>query len=72
MKVSVSLPDADIRFVDEEALAGRYGSRSAVIHAAIRLLRDLPYQDAYAIAWDEWEADGEDVVWEKTAADGLG
>jgi Arc/MetJ-type ribon-helix-helix transcriptional regulator len=71
MKVSVSLPDEDVRFVDDEALAGRYGSRSAVIHAAIRLLRDLPYQDSYAIAWDEWEADGEDVIWEKTAQDGL-
>jgi len=71
MKVSVSLPDEGVRFVDDEAHAGRYGSRSAVIHAAIRLLRDLPYQDSYAIAWDEWEADGEDVVWEKTVADGL-
>ena len=71
MKVSVSLPDEDVRFVDDEALAGRYDSRSAAIHAAIRLLRDQPYQDSYAIAWDEWEDDGEDVVWEKTVADGL-
>ena len=71
MKISVSLPEEDIRFVNDEALTGRYGSRSAVIHEAIRLLRDMPYQDSYAIAWDEWEADSEDVVWEKTAADGL-
>jgi putative addiction module CopG family antidote len=71
MKVSVSLPEDDVRFVDDEALAGRYASRSAVIHAAIRLLRDRPYQDSYAIAWTEWEDEGEDVVWEKTAADGL-
>ncbi len=71
MKVSVSLPEEDVRFVDDEASAGRYRSRSAVIHAAIRLLRDMPYQDSYAIAWDEWESDGEDIVWEKTNADGL-
>lgn len=71
MKVSLSLPDEDIRFVDAEAAGGKYPSRSAAVHAAIRLLRDLPYQDSYAIAWDEWEADSEEVVWEKTAADGL-
>ena len=71
MKVSVSLPDEDVRFVDDEARMGKYGSRSAVIHAAIRLLRDQPYQDSYAIASDEWEEDGEDVVWEKSTADGL-
>jgi Arc/MetJ-type ribon-helix-helix transcriptional regulator len=71
MKVSVSLPADDLQFVDDEALSDRYGSRSAVIHAAIRLLKDASYHDSYAIAWDEWEADGEDVVWEAAAADGL-
>jgi putative addiction module CopG family antidote len=71
MKVSVSLPEEDIRFVDDEAHAGRFGSRSAAIHAAIRLLREQGYQDSYAIAWDEWEADGEDVVWDRAANDGL-
>ena len=72
MKVSISLPDEDLLFVDAEAEAGRFSSRSAAIHAAIRLLRDQPYQDSYSIAWDEWEADGEDVVWERAIADGLG
>jgi putative addiction module CopG family antidote len=71
MKVSISLPDEDIQFVDDQATAGRYGSRSAAIHAAIRLLRDREYHDSYSIAWDEWEAGGEDTVWAGVVGDGL-
>jgi Arc/MetJ-type ribon-helix-helix transcriptional regulator len=48
-----------------------YASRSATIHAAIRLLRDRGYQDSYAVAWREWSDDGEEAVWDATAADGL-
>ena len=71
MKVSVSLPDDDVLFVDSEARSGRYASRSATIHAAIRLLRERGYQDSYAIAWDEWADDGDEVVWERSVGDGL-
>jgi putative addiction module CopG family antidote len=70
MKISVSLPDDDTSFVDEQASHGRYGSRSAAIHAAIRLLRDREYHDSYAAAWDEWESD-EENVWSSVIADGL-
>jgi putative addiction module CopG family antidote len=71
MKVSISLPEEDIRFVDEQATAGLFASRSATIHAAIRLLRDRGYQDSYAIAWQEWSDDGDEAIWDATAADGL-
>ena len=71
MKLSVSLPDADVRFLDEYSTAVEADSRSAVIHAAIDLLRQSHLEDAYAQAFDEW-AEGEDsALWERTAADGL-
>ena len=70
MKVSISLPDEDLAFVDSETLAGHFESRSAVVLAAIRLLRDRQHIDSYAAAWDEWDSSG-DEVWESTSGDGL-
>ena len=71
MKISVSLPHDDLAFVDEETRAGRFETRSAAIHAAIRLLRDRRYVDSYAAAWDEW--DGTDAeAWNSVDSDGLG
>ena len=39
MKISVSLPDEDVEFLDSYAESQGYGSRSAVVHTAVRLLR---------------------------------
>lgn len=76
MKVSISLPDADIAFVDEYASRSAATSRSAVVHRAIELLRESELEDAYAEAWQDWASDdGEDEsaaeAWEPAAADGL-
>ena len=46
-------------------------SRSAAIQRAIRLLSHPELDDAYAAAWDEWEASGDAAPWEGTTADGL-
>jgi antitoxin MazE9 len=70
MKLSVSLPVEDVEFVDKETGEGRYDSRSAVVHAAIRLLRDRQYLDSYAAAWDEWD-DSDASAWESVVADGM-
>ncbi len=71
MKVSVSLTDEDLKFVDEQTDAGLFASRSAAVQAAIRLLRDRTYVDSYAAAWDEWDDSGDSALWESTALDGL-
>jgi Arc/MetJ-type ribon-helix-helix transcriptional regulator len=72
MKLSVSLSDEDVRFLDEYAKSLKMASRSAVIQRAVRLLRASGLAPAYADAWKEWE-DGEDAdAWESTIADGLG
>ena len=72
MKVSVSLPDEDVEFLDEYARTQGYRSRSAVLHRAVRLLRSTELGDAYAAAWDEWHETGEHDVWDGAVADSLG
>jgi Arc/MetJ-type ribon-helix-helix transcriptional regulator len=69
MKLSVSLPDEDVAFLDD--YAQRHGdSRSAVLHRAVRLLRERGLGAAYAAAWEEWEATDE-ASWDAASADGL-
>jgi Arc/MetJ-type ribon-helix-helix transcriptional regulator len=49
---------------------GPFASRSAVIQAAIRLMRDRRYTDSYASAWSEWET-GDEVDWDAVTSDGM-
>lgn len=72
MKVSVSLPDEDIEFLDSYADARGIPSRSAVVHKAVRLLKASELGASYEEAWAEWEGSGEASVWEAAVADGLG
>lgn len=71
MKVSVSLPDEDVEFLDRYASSQGYGSRSAVVHRAVRLLRAAELGGDYADAWAEWSDSGEADDWEATVGDGL-
>jgi Arc/MetJ-type ribon-helix-helix transcriptional regulator len=71
VKVSVSLPDEDVEFLDAYAESRGIASRSAVVHKAVRLLRASGLGAAYEQAWDEW-GQGDDELWETTATDGLG
>jgi len=69
MKLSVSIPDDDVRFLDDYAREQGLDSRSAALHRAVRLLRTAELGAAYESAWDEWAADAES--WDATAGDGL-
>lgn len=71
MKLSVSLPGEDVEFLDAYANAHAYGSRSAVVQQAIRVLRLSELDDAYGAAWGEWTQSGEAQNWEPTVGDGL-
>lgn len=68
MKVSVSLPDEDVAFLDAYA-ESKGGSRSGALHRAVRLLRERGLGAEYASAWEEWETEA--GSWESTTADGL-
>lgn len=72
MKVSVSLPDEDIEFLDAYAQEQGIGSRSAVVHKAVRLLRAVELSDDYQQAWSEWSGSGEAAAWDVALADGVG
>ena len=71
MKLSVSLPDDDVEFLDEYARAQGIESRSAVLHRAVRLLRSTELTADYEEAWREWAVSGEADVWDVTASDGV-
>ena len=71
MKVSVSLPSEDVEFLDEYAKTQGYDSRSAVVHAAVRMLRSAKLGDEYEQAWTEWLDSDDADLWESTVGDGL-
>jgi Arc/MetJ-type ribon-helix-helix transcriptional regulator len=71
MKVSISLSDDDVEFLDAYAERLGVASRSAVIQKAVRLLRASELGAAYAAAWDEWDASGEEDAWNDVVGDGL-
>jgi Arc/MetJ-type ribon-helix-helix transcriptional regulator len=71
MKVSVSLPDEDVEYLDSYARDQGLDSRSAALQKAVRLLRASELGAAYEDAWAEW-ADGDDAdLWDAASADGL-
>ena len=72
MKVSVSLPEEDVEFLDAYASSKGFVSRSAVVHKAVRLLRASGLGGAYEDAWQEWAAEGDGDLWDVTISDGLG
>lgn len=72
MKVSVSLPEDDVEFLDSYAQAQGIESRSAALHRAVGLLRISQLGDAYEEAWASWAASDDASAWEAVTADGLG
>jgi Arc/MetJ-type ribon-helix-helix transcriptional regulator len=70
VKLSVSIPDNDVEFIDHYAGEHGLGTRSGVVQRALLLLRASELGDDYAAAWREW-ADAGDELWDTTIADGL-
>jgi Arc/MetJ-type ribon-helix-helix transcriptional regulator len=71
MKVSISLPEDDVEFLDAYAQSQGIQSRSAVLHKAVRLLRESDLGEAYEQAFTSREDEGEAADWDAVAADGL-
>ena len=71
MKVSVSLPDDDLEYLDAYAKKTGLESRSAALQKAVRLLRTAELGRQYAAAWEEFASDPDAELWEATVADGL-
>jgi len=71
MKVSVSLPEKDVEFLDAYAREQGYSSRSAAVHRAVAALCSHRLAGAYEEAWSSWETSGEAEAWDAVIADGL-
>ncbi len=71
MKVSVSIPESDVEFLDEYAKSHGMASRSAALQRAIRLLRANQLSRHYAAAFAEWADDADGSTWDVAVADGL-
>ena len=70
MRLSVSLPEDDVAFLDE--YAREHGlSRSAGLQTAVHLLRTSSLEDDYAEAFEDWSGSHDSALWEVTTADGL-
>jgi Arc/MetJ-type ribon-helix-helix transcriptional regulator len=69
-KLSVSLPEGDVAFLDS-LIDERVTTRSAALHQVIRRQRELDAEAAYAEAMQEWEESGDAALWDQTAGDGI-
>lgn len=65
-KVSISLPQPLLTFVEDYRHSHAFKSRSQVIEKALELLREQELEAAYALAAEEV-----DPAWEVTVADGM-
>jgi len=72
MKLSVSLPEEDVEYLDAYVEQHPAASRSAALHEAIKLLRLSALESAYEDAYAEWTASEDAELWENTSTDGLG
>ena len=70
MKISMSLPNDDLTFLDAYVAEKGLPSRSAALHKAVRLLRASGLGPAYQAAWSEWRGEDESI-WDATSSDGL-
>jgi hypothetical protein len=72
MKVSVSLPTADVEYLDAYAREQGLESRSAALQQAVRVRRAAELGASYEGAWEEWAAeDREAAAWDASVGDGL-
>ena len=71
MKLSVSLSEDDVAVLDDHARRSGLRSRSAALRQAIRLLPRADLEEAYAEAWEDWEASGEREAWDRVGGDGV-
>ena len=71
MKISVSLPDEEVEYLDTYAQSQGLESRSAALRKAVRLLRASELGAAYEDAWADWSRSEDAELWEAATADGL-
>lgn len=72
MKLSLSIPDEDVEFLDAYAKSHGAASRSAAVQHAIRTLRATELSSDYEAAFAEWIESQDSDAWDAVVGDGLG
>lgn len=72
MKLSISLREEEVGFLDSYGRSRGIESRSGVIRTALRLLRTMELAEDYEAAWAEWDGDDDSRAWDQVSGDGLG
>jgi Arc/MetJ-type ribon-helix-helix transcriptional regulator len=71
MKLSISLPDADVRVLDDYVRDNPGATRSSALHAAVRALREESLAEQYRLAAEEWDGSKDAAAWDAVSRDGL-
>ena len=71
MKLSVSLPEADVAALDRYVREVGLASRSSGLRHAIAQLRSRTLEQDYVEAWSEWDSSGQEIDWSASSNDGL-
>lgn len=69
--MSISLPEADLAFLDRYAREDDLESRSAAVHKAVRALLDTQLEAEYTEDFAEWEGSEDERFLEEAVSDGL-
>ena len=69
MKLSVSLADSDVAFLDEYAREAGLPSRSAAMQRAVAALRSSRLERDYEEAFTAWGSSPDAALWENTVGD---
>ena len=72
MKLSISLPDEDVAFIDRFREDADDDSRSAVVQRAIAMLRAAELANQYEIAFRSWDGSEDAQLWDVAVGDGIG
>lgn len=70
-KMSVSVDEELVRFVERYQTAHEVRTKSEVVERALQLLRDEELIQQYMEAFKEWRESDDVALWDATLADGL-
>lgn len=71
MKISISVEEKDLDFLDKYASDHSLGTRSAAMRSAVDALRKEELAWQYEQAFAEWEESGDGEFWDLMSADGI-
>lgn len=71
MKISISVEEKDLTFLDKHANDHSLGNRSAAMRRAIDALRKEELAWQYEQAFTEWEGSEDQKFWDRFSGDGI-